>query len=378
MITRTHTGLRAALVAVAALGWWTGANAQNTLAGTTIANRASVSYSVGGLAQAPIESSPTGNVTPGVGAGTDTEFLVDNMIDLSVSEISGSATVVTPGMVGQVLAFTVANSGNSPEGYQLTLSEEVGTVLFGNTDNAQFGLADLVIRVDEDPSGGDGTGNDTYDGTETDAFIDILNPGQSITVFVLANPMVPLTLINGNITNINLQARAAEPGTSGGTLEVASPAGNLPNVVEIMFVDAGNDATESATGQFAVVSAGLTITKTETILDDPFGTAIPRALPGSNVEYLITIENTSTTTAADGVSLSDPVPVNTTVRTAQYAGDDVAITGGLVATCTADALDGDADGCGIDGLGALTVGTGVLGNIAASATVTVRFQVTIL
>jgi uncharacterized repeat protein (TIGR01451 family) len=377
MITRTLKGLRIALVAVAALGSWMGANAQ-TLAGTSINNRASVNYSVGGLAQAPIESSPTGNVTPGIGAGIDTSFLVDNMIDLSVSEISGSATVVTPGMLNQVLAFTVANSGNSPEGYQLTLSEEVGTLLFGNTDNAQFGLADLAIVVDEDPSGGDGTGNDAYDGTETDAFIDVLNPGQSITVFVLADPMVPLTLINGNITNINLQASAAEPGTNGGTPEVASPAGNLPNVVEIMFVDTGNDATESATDQFVVVSAGLRITKAETILDDPFGTAIPRALPGSNVEYLITIENTSTTTPADGVTLSDPVPANTTVRTAQYAGDDVAITGGLAASCTADALDGDADGCGIDGLGALTVSAAVIGDIAASATVTVQFQVTIL
>ena len=66
------------------------------------------------------------------------------------------------------------------------------------------------------------------------------------------------------------------------------------------------------------------------------------------------------------------------MRTAQYAGDDVAVTGGSVATCSADALDGDADGCGIDGLGALTVSTGVIGNIAAAATVTVRFQVTIL
>ena len=93
MITRTLKGLRTALVA-AALGWWMGANAQNTLAGTPINNRASVNYSVGGLAQAPIESSPTGNVTPGVGAGADTSFLVDNMIDLSVSEISGSATNV--------------------------------------------------------------------------------------------------------------------------------------------------------------------------------------------------------------------------------------------------------------------------------------------
>ena len=58
MITRTLKGLRSALVAVAALGWWMGANAQNTLAGTQINNRATVSYSVGSLVQTPIESSP--------------------------------------------------------------------------------------------------------------------------------------------------------------------------------------------------------------------------------------------------------------------------------------------------------------------------------
>jgi uncharacterized repeat protein (TIGR01451 family) len=347
-----------------------GANAQNTLAGTSIDNRATVNYSVGGLAQAPIESSPTGNVTPGVNGGADTSFLVDNKIDLSVSEISGNATVVTPGMVGQVLAFTVANSGNAPEGYQLTVTEETGTTLaFGGTDNADFGLANLVVRVDD--------GDNVFDAGDVATAIDSLAPSTSVMVFVLANPMVPLTQINGNFVNVNLQAQAAVPGTNGGTLEGASPPGNLPNVVEIMFVDGGNDATENASDQFAVVSAGLRITKAETVLDDPFASAIPRALPGSNVEYLITIENTSATTPADGVTLNDPVPANTTVRTAQYAGDDVAITGGLVATCTADALDGDADGCGLNG-GALTVSTAVLGNIAASATVTLRFQVTIL
>jgi uncharacterized repeat protein (TIGR01451 family) len=370
MITRTLKGLRMAVVAVAALGSWMGANAQNTLAGTSIDNKATVNYSVGGLAQAPIESSPTGNVTPGIGAGTNTSFLVDNKIDLSVSEISSSATTVTPGMVGQVLGFTVANSGNAPEGYQLTLTEEVGTLLFGNTDNAQFGLANLAIRVDD--------GDNVYDAGDVATAIDSLNPSQSISVWVLANPVVPLTQINGNFANVNLQARAAVPGTNGGTLEVASPAGNQPNVVEIMFVDAGNDATANASDQFAVVSAGLRITKAETVLDDPFASAIPRALPGSHVEYLITLENTSTTTSADLVTLSDPVPANTSVRLAQYAGKDVAVTGGSVPNCTADALDGDADGCGIDGLGALTISTGVLGNIAASATVTVRFQVTIL
>jgi uncharacterized repeat protein (TIGR01451 family) len=346
-----------------------------TTAGTSIDNRATVNYTVGGLAQAPIESSPTGNVTPGVGAGVNTSFLVDNMINLSVSELSGNNTVVTPGTANAVLAFTVVNSGNSPEGYELTITEEVGTLLFGNTDNADFLLANLVVRVDEDPSAGNGTGNDTYDGTESATAIDVLNPGQSITVFVVS-PTVPLTLINANFANVNLQARAAVPGTSGGTLETASPGANFPNSIEILFADAGFDATQSATDQFAVVTAGLTITKTQTVLDDPFASASPRAIPGANVEYLITIANSSTTTAADGVSLSDPVPANTTLRTAQYAGEDVGITGGVVATCTADAGDADTDGCGT-AAGTLTVSSAVIGNIGANATVTVRFQVTI-
>jgi uncharacterized repeat protein (TIGR01451 family) len=377
MITRTLKGLRTALVAVAALGSWMGADAQMTTAGTSINNRASVNYSVGGLPQAVIESSPTGNVTPGAGAGVDTSFLVDNMINLSVSELSGSATVVTPGMAGQVLAFTIANSGNSPEGYQLTVSEEVGTLLFGNNDNANFGLANLVVRVDEDPSGGNGTGNDTYDGTESATSINQLNPGQSITVFVLASPTVPLTVINGNYANVNLQARAAAPGTNGGTLEVASPGANLPTSVEILFADTLRDATESATDQFSVVSAGLTITKTQTVLDDGFGSVSPRAIPGATVVYLTTIENTSTTTPADLVSFSDPIPANTTLLADQYsATGDVGITNGLVATCNADANDVDADGCGIVA-GTLNISSAVIGNIAAGVTVEVQFQVTI-
>ncbi|HSC16754.1 MAG TPA: hypothetical protein VLI71_16615, partial [Gammaproteobacteria bacterium] len=176
MITRTLKGLRTALVAAAALGWWMGANAQNTLAGTPINNRATVSYSVGTLAQEPIESSPTGNVIPGAGAGEDTSFLVDNKVDLTVTQTTGSV-VVTPGESNAVLAFTVVNVGNFQQGYQLTLTEEVGTNVFGNVDTNDFGGANLIVRVDDD-------GNGLYDGTETSTAIDTLDPSESVTVFV--------------------------------------------------------------------------------------------------------------------------------------------------------------------------------------------------
>ena len=235
MISRTRIGLRAALVALAALGWWAGANAQPmTPANTLIENRATVNYSVGSQPQTLIESSPTGNTTPGAGAGADTEFVVDNRVDLTVAEVSSNATVTAPGAPNAALAFTVTNTGNAQQGYALTFLEEVGTTLFGNADNANFG--NLVIRVDEDPSSGNGTGNDTYDGTETATAIDRLNPNQQVTVFIVS-PVVPLTLVNANFANVNLTARVAVPGTNGATLATQSTGANNPAVVEIVFAD---------------------------------------------------------------------------------------------------------------------------------------------
>jgi uncharacterized repeat protein (TIGR01451 family) len=368
-------GLRAALVALATLGWWTSANAQLTPAGTPIESLATVSYSVGGQVQEVIESSPTGNTTPGAGAGTETEFVVDNRVDLTVTASPG-ATITAPGALGAVLTFTVTNTGNARQGYQLSLSEEVGVLLFGNTDNANIGLANLMIRVDEDPSDGDATGNGTYDGTETATIIDALNPDATITVFVVA-PTVPLTLLNGNFVNVRLQAQTAEPDDGAATLTVESAGVNDPTTIEVVFADSdGEDGLESDADQFAIQSAALIVTKAQEVLDDGFGSASPRAIPGATVEYTITIENDSATTAADAVSISDAVPANTTLVAAQYLGQDVGITGGVAAGCTADANDGDGDGCGI-AAGSLTVGSAAIGNIAASATVLVRFRVLI-
>jgi uncharacterized repeat protein (TIGR01451 family) len=366
--------MRVALVALATLGWWTSASAQLTPAGTSIESLATVSYSVGGQVQEVIESSPAGNTTPGAGAGTETAFLVDNRVDLTVTASVGP-TVTAPGALGAVLTFTVTNSGNARQGYQLSLSEEVGVLLFGNTDNANIGLANLVIRVDEDPSNGDATGNGTYDGTETATFIDALNPDATITVFVVS-PTVPLTLVNGNFVNVRLQAQTAEPDDGAATLTVESPGLNDPTTIEVVFADGDEDGLESDADQFAIESAALTVTKAQAVLDDGFGSASPRAIPGATVEYSISIENESLTTPADDVSISDAIPANTTLVAAQYSGEDVGITGGLAASCTADANDGDADGCGI-AAGALTVGSAVIGDIGIGATVTVQFRVLI-
>ena len=69
------------------------------------------------------------------------------------------------------------------------------------------------------------------------------------------------------------------------------------------------------------------------------------------------------------IAISDPIPANTTFQTGLYAGSsDVAITGGVGATCVAETpADANADGC-FRNAGDLVVGGAALGNIAAGAT----------
>jgi len=370
MITRTLFRPRAALIAVAAIGWSLGASAQLTPAGTSITNRATVNYSVGGLAQAPIESSPIGNTTPGAGLGTSTAFVVDNRVDLTVAEVGATATTTTPGTLNAFLRYTVLNTGNAPQGYAFTLAEEVtGSTFPAGNDNADFGLGSLVVRVDD----GDGI----FNAGDTATAIDTLNAGQTATVYVVS-PSVPLTLLNGNRTNIRLQARVARPGTAGGTLETESVGANNPTQVEVVFADAGRDATESAVDQFLIQSAAITVTKSQNVLDDGFTTVNARAIPNALVEYTIGVTNTGLSPAT-GLAISDPIPTTTTFQTGLYAGGtDIAITGGLLPTCVAETpTDVNTDGCFRNGTGDLIVGAAALGSIAPAGAVTVKFTVRI-
>ena len=132
-------GLRGQLAAacgVLLLAWSGLAGAAGTASNTTISNRASLSYEVGGVAQTGIESSPTGNSTAGVGNGTDTSFVVDNKVDVLVTEGNTTYTSVSPGQTAAVTTFAVTNQGNTVQDFALAAANLAnGTTLFGGTDN---------------------------------------------------------------------------------------------------------------------------------------------------------------------------------------------------------------------------------------------------
>lgn len=359
------------------------ANAAGTAASTSIQNRATVSYSVGTTAQTPIESSPTGNSTPGAGNGAATAFVVDNKVDLTVTEVGGAATTVNPGQPNVVAVFRVTNTGNAAQAYQLTPANIAsGATLFGNSDNTD--ASNLRVFVDANNNG-------TYEtATDTATSITTLAADADVRVFIVAD--VPGTATNGQYANVRLTAAAAVNNTPA-TLLTQSSGIDDPAAVDIVFADGSGAGGEVArNGQFAaddqysVQSAALSVQKTSTVLSDTFnGTTNPKAIPGATVEYSVRVAN-SGATSASGLTLADPIPANTTFVQNAYSGGtrDVRLTngGGTDTFCVAEAggADSNADGCVRTAGGSLQVGAPALGTLTTSSpgnVVTMRFQVTI-
>ena len=371
-----------AMAALAAIGiWQPAALALGTPANTSIVNKATINYSVGGNAQTPIESSPGGNTTPGVGAGVNTTFVVDDKIDLTVTELSGAGTVVNPGQTNQVTGFRVTNTGNALHAFALAGTNNIGGVVFTNTDNTD--VANLRVIVDSN-------GNGTYEAADLTANINNINTlaaDANIVVFVVAD--VPVTTANGQFANVRLTASAAVNNTPG-TLVVQTAGGDTAGV-DFVFADgagAGDiarDGKHSADDQYAVQSARLTVTKASAVVSDPFNLLVnPKAIPGAVVEYTVTVANTGTQDATS-VTLLDPLPANTAFRPNVYSGNtkDVRITiNGVDTFCTAEAggVDTGGDGCVITVGNALQVGGLALPTLPFAGptnTALIRFQVTI-
>jgi uncharacterized repeat protein (TIGR01451 family) len=350
VIRQVRTVLAAAALVASLAGVQT-AFAAGTDAGVTIGNRATVNYTVGTAAQAPIESSPTGNSNPGVGNGINTNFTVDRRIDFDVVETGGGGLLVTPGQSNVVAMFTVTNTSNAAQGFQLSASNLVGGALFGNTDNTDVGN----LRVFVDDPGAGGSAN-VYDAD------------------------VPLTVLNGQFANVRLTAQGAVVGSNGATLE-AETVGADTSGMDVVFGDPARDNSESADDQFAAQSAALTITKASSIISDPFnGTGVDRkAIPGAVIEYVVSIANTGTA-AATSVRLSDTLDATLAFTAGQYNGGaaDVQIdVGGVTTYCLAEAgADGNGDGCNRAGQ-TLNVNPTATITVAPAQTATVRFRATI-
>ena len=163
-------------------------------------------------------------------------------------------------------------------------------------------------------------------------------------------------------------AQAAEAGTLGATLVTASGA-DAQDTEDTEFidgtgntvagVDADDDARHSDMWAYVIQGANITVTKTATLSSGTF------YIPGSEVEYTITIANGAGGQDATNVDLSDTVPANTT-----FVAGSITV-GGAAQT---DGLDGDFADFGVTTAGAVSA---LNMTVTAGASIDIVFRVTI-
>ena len=358
---------------VLAGGGASNAMAAGTASGTTISNSAVVNYDVGGVNQ------------PNVNSNTAT-FVVDTKIDLTVATTDAASVKVAPGATAQVLTFTVTNTGNATQDFNLSsTASSGGTGKFGGTDN--FDATSVNIYVDSN-------GNGTYDsGTDTATSINDLAADGSVSVFIVAT--IPTGQVTGDIASYHLVAEARDAATGNALTETAGAdtAGFTAGSVDIVFADgqgsdtandASRDAKHSSQDDYEVLTAALTVTKSSTVISDPFNsTTNPKRIPGAVVEYTIQVDNAAGGTTATNVTVSDNLSTeigNGTLafKTDGYTGGGIEVTApninGGTALVLTNASDADQGDYGVTLANTVTV-TGITLNAGQSATV--KFQVTI-
>lgn len=273
-------------------------HAAGTAAGTNIQNTAQVSYTVGG-------STVTAN-------SNTSAVTVAEILD-AVLTIAAPTVTVSPGASAEELVFTLTNTGNGTERFNLA-ALSAGVV----GDDFDPTLASPAIYFDTDSSGDFSGGDVAYGAGVNDP---VLAADASVRLIVVNN--IPNTAVNGNRGRSQLTAAAATGTGAPGTPFIGGGDGG----VDAVAGTTGGDAV--LFGEYLVADVQITAVKSQTVVDQ-FGGARP--LPGARINYQIVV-TASGSGSATGVAFGDLVPANTT-----FVAGSLQLNGATLS----DAADGDA------------------------------------
>ena len=372
--------------------------AEGTASGVSIDNQAVISYSVGGVAQTSIESSPTGNATPG--AGAPTRFLVDDRVMFTVSTVDVKPVTVSPGGSGYVMTFVVSNTGNTTHDFLLTPAvQSNGTYTVWTSpspinviDNFDATTAQTFVEGDAQAASA-GYVAATWNGNESAAaYVDELQADHSKTVYIVIS--IPATQVDGDASVYGLVAQAAAGGAvnTQGAVSANDTGADDPAVVQIVLGDsagtddAAKDGRHSSRSACEVAASRLTVSKAAAVVWDPFNLGTnPKAIPGAYIEYTVTITNNAAAAApAAAVSLTDNLSTEISAGTIVFHPDSYG--GGSGINVTAPGINSGAllnlTNVGSDDQGDWNVSTANTvtvncGNLDAGESAIVHYQVVV-
>lgn len=327
--------------------------AQGVSAGTEIANTVVVNYQIAGKQQEPLESSPTGNSTAGIGKGQPTVFKVDRKIDLLVT--ANSNANVTPGDKQAKVTYTLTNEGNDIQEFSFILETELPTDNF-DTSNCSI----VVNNVSGTPLSGVTIPTSGNIKLKADQQASI-----SVTCDIPVNHS-DQPLEKGDISLLSLYA-IAERNTDGSGVTESATADTAQGVETVFTDNAGTDdgdrdASHSARTTYTiadVTSPALSIDKSIVSTVDPEGNS--KAVSGAIVTYSIAITTTGTG-SIDNIVITDPTPDGMTYKTGSIFLNNNSLT---------DASDTDNADFGITNTNVATIN---LGNIKAGSLDEIRLS----
>lgn len=282
-----------------------------TAANTDITNQATLNYTIAGTGQ-PVVTSNT------------TTFKVDNMVRVVVAEVGATFTAVAPNATAQVTTFTVTNTGNSTQDYQLTANGALATgqtVTLGGTPysdaniTSPFDVSACVARVENGGTAGYQPAQDTAAAVIS---LSAVGGSNSVTVYVICTiPSAAAGAVNGNNALVSLAAQTSNAascnaaGTTCVTTTQTAGADN-PTVVDVVFADAAGsddvvrDGQHSARDVYQVTAAVISVTKTVIVVCDPINFNVnPKNIPGAYIRYEVTIANAPGAASATLTDITD-------------------------------------------------------------------------
>ncbi len=301
-----------------------------TPVGTVIENTATVDFILSG--------------TPTTLVSNTTSITVVERIDVIVT-LQSPQILVAASDINRALLFTVTNTGNGTETFQLAIDSAIAGDDFDPIPSV------TSIYFDTDGSGDFSVGDVAYVPGTNDP---VLAADASIDVLLLND--IPGAVVNGNIGRSQLTATSATGSGAPGTEFVGQGDGGVDAIVGL---SGGQDAD---IGEYLVSNVLVSVIKTLSVTD-PFGGTQP--IPGATITYTITVEVTGSGTATASV-ISDPIPTFSTYVPASIT---------LNAAALSDAIDADAGEFDTSGVPTVVVRLGDL--TQADGIQTIVFQVTI-
>jgi uncharacterized repeat protein (TIGR01451 family) len=333
--TVTDGGIRlarasSAVVAVFLISFASSVLAAGTPAGTVIDNVARVDFEIAGTPLS--QNSNLSSIT------------VQERIDVTVV-LQSPPLQVAANDTDRALLFTVTNTGNGNETFQLAINSIIGGDDFDPVPST------TPIYFDTDASGDFSVGDTAYVLGSNDP---LLAADASVDVLLLND--IPGFVIDGDIGRSELTADSV---TGTGAPGDAYPGQGDGGTDAVLGTTGGSGV---ATGEYIIGDVQINIQKAVSVLNQ-FGGLEP--IPGATLTYSVTVAVTNTGTATNSV-FSDPIPADTT-----YVPGSISLNAGALT----DAIDADAGELDTSGAPAVVVR---LGNLTqANGIQTVVFQVTI-